>query len=365
MCWNYNCAESSNMNTDIFFYTNNICESFNRTINSKYIGKCKTLEHFKKAVIDLLEMYNVKNCYQEKKLSTSRALAYYINRNTNIKLISAKDLEKIKQSYKEYLKKNKIPYDNSNFESDDEDNYNKILESDNNSDSDNEEEEVNENIHYGSDEDDDDKEGGNDNNNFNNIDNNINFDINDNSSNKNKNHSNNDNKKRSKSGKGNQKKNNNILYLYNNKKVNIINYNNKKNSIFNSCKNEFISKNYSFFQVEGGEKLCSKNYIINKNYIEKSESIPDCFNDKIISCTKEFDITDKFIIKEKDYDLNKIDKIVSECNNNQLLFLFNNKFSSLSLDEKIKNERKNFIFSNRKKNLENKLFNMRKINYKK
>ena len=47
-------------------------------------------------------MYNEKNCYQEKKLYSSKALAYYTNRNTNIKLISAKDLEKIKQTYREY-----------------------------------------------------------------------------------------------------------------------------------------------------------------------------------------------------------------------------------------------------------------------
>ena len=108
LCWNYNSTENSDINKDIFFYTNNICESFNRSINSKYIGKCKTLQHFKKAIIDLIDIYNVKKCYQEKKLSTSRALAYYVIRNEVINLINTKDMDKIKLAYKEYLKKIKF-----------------------------------------------------------------------------------------------------------------------------------------------------------------------------------------------------------------------------------------------------------------
>ena len=37
------------------------------TLNSKYIGACKTLYHFKKAFLDLIELYNIKDTYQEKK----------------------------------------------------------------------------------------------------------------------------------------------------------------------------------------------------------------------------------------------------------------------------------------------------------
>ena len=96
------------MSDNIIFYTNNICESFNRSLNSQYIGKTKTFFHFKSAIKNLIEIYNVKNIYQEKKLSTSRALAYYTKRNNIIHLINLKDMEKIKNSYKEYLKKIKF-----------------------------------------------------------------------------------------------------------------------------------------------------------------------------------------------------------------------------------------------------------------
>ena len=68
LCWNYSIAEINNLNDNIFFYTNNICESFNRSLNSQYIGKTKTIFHFKSAIKNLIEIYNIKNIYQKKKL---------------------------------------------------------------------------------------------------------------------------------------------------------------------------------------------------------------------------------------------------------------------------------------------------------
>lgn len=53
-----------------------------------------------------------------KKLSTSRSLEHYVNRNDTINLITVKDIEKCKSYYKKYLKSNKIPFFNSDFDSD-------------------------------------------------------------------------------------------------------------------------------------------------------------------------------------------------------------------------------------------------------
>ena len=35
--WNYTNVINNNINNSIIFFTNNICESFNRTLNKKYI----------------------------------------------------------------------------------------------------------------------------------------------------------------------------------------------------------------------------------------------------------------------------------------------------------------------------------------
>jgi len=46
--WNYNTLIVNNINNNILFFTNNITESFNRTLNKKYIGFTKTMYNFKK-----------------------------------------------------------------------------------------------------------------------------------------------------------------------------------------------------------------------------------------------------------------------------------------------------------------------------
>ena len=40
--WNYNEIIYSNLNNNILFFTNNICKSMNRTLNSKLVGGIKT-----------------------------------------------------------------------------------------------------------------------------------------------------------------------------------------------------------------------------------------------------------------------------------------------------------------------------------
>ena len=50
--WNYDIKNDSN-SEDInnYFFTNNICESSNRTLNMNYKGSCKTLMAFENAII--------------------------------------------------------------------------------------------------------------------------------------------------------------------------------------------------------------------------------------------------------------------------------------------------------------------------
>ena len=51
--WNYNHVILNSINNNnMIFYTNNICESFNRTLNKKYIGYCKTMYNFKMCIYD-------------------------------------------------------------------------------------------------------------------------------------------------------------------------------------------------------------------------------------------------------------------------------------------------------------------------
>ena len=119
----------------------------------------------------MIGLYNNKNVYKEKKLITSRALEYYIKRNNIITLITVKDLKIIKNSYKDYLKSNKFPYGDNNFESDDDENYEKkmpdfIMNSESiSSEEEDEKDESNSNLNNNNDNDNNDNEDNEDNNN--------------------------------------------------------------------------------------------------------------------------------------------------------------------------------------------------------
>lgn len=60
----------------MFFFTNNICESMNRTLNIKYIGGCKTFYAFNNCIFDFYS--NKHDIYQEKNVSITRSLEYYL-----------------------------------------------------------------------------------------------------------------------------------------------------------------------------------------------------------------------------------------------------------------------------------------------
>ena len=63
--WNYSILLLSNVNNDIIVYTNNIIESFHFQLNKRFIDFVKRC---KKDILDIIELYNMKNKYIEKKL---------------------------------------------------------------------------------------------------------------------------------------------------------------------------------------------------------------------------------------------------------------------------------------------------------
>ena len=102
--FNYSKLVEKDIPEDIKFYTNNIIESFHKTLNPSYIGGTKTFSHFKTALFEILDLYKNKNEYKPRKLSITRALAYYTNNNEVNDLIKYSSLKTIKDSYKKYIK---------------------------------------------------------------------------------------------------------------------------------------------------------------------------------------------------------------------------------------------------------------------
>lgn len=64
--WNYTKVILNNNNNSIIFYTNNICESFNSTLNKKYIRYCKTMYNFKMCIYDIIKIYEAHSTYKDK-----------------------------------------------------------------------------------------------------------------------------------------------------------------------------------------------------------------------------------------------------------------------------------------------------------
>ena len=94
--WNYNYLIINNIDDKILFYTNNIVESFNRTLNKKYVGMYKTIFNYKNALIDIISFYNLKNIYQERRCSLTRTLEDYVKIETEFKLITNESIKDIK-----------------------------------------------------------------------------------------------------------------------------------------------------------------------------------------------------------------------------------------------------------------------------
>ena len=100
----------SDINNGIIFFTNNIIESFHSQLNKKFIGFCKTMFNYKNALIDVIELYEMKNKYIDKKISLTRALVHYVKSKDTFDLITHKEISHIKSSYKEFLISNQLSF---------------------------------------------------------------------------------------------------------------------------------------------------------------------------------------------------------------------------------------------------------------
>ena len=75
-CWNhYNLSVSTN-NNDYYFFTNNIWESTNRTLNNWILWLWKNIYSFTNAIINLIDFFDNKKIYEENYISITRTLNY-------------------------------------------------------------------------------------------------------------------------------------------------------------------------------------------------------------------------------------------------------------------------------------------------
>jgi len=95
--WNYNTLIENNLDNQILFYTNNIVESFNKTLNKKYLGYCKIIYNFKNAFKDIIYPYNSNNTYKDRRCCITKALEYYAKSNITFDIIIYADLKNIKK----------------------------------------------------------------------------------------------------------------------------------------------------------------------------------------------------------------------------------------------------------------------------
>ena len=119
--WNYTNVINNNINNSIIFFTNNICESFNRTLNKKYIRYSKTMLNFKNCLSDIIKIYEQNATYKEKNVSLTRSLEHYFKINNKFEIITYNNIKDILNLYKDYLKETNLPIDeqiNENMEAD-------------------------------------------------------------------------------------------------------------------------------------------------------------------------------------------------------------------------------------------------------
>ena len=110
-------------------FTNKICGSYNRTLNLRFVGAYKSILNFDRCIKEIIEICENRNIYQERNISITRALQFYVNNKTHdIELINNSDLKEIKDKYLNYLNCNHIPNNDWNYSFEDEDNYYKKKE---------------------------------------------------------------------------------------------------------------------------------------------------------------------------------------------------------------------------------------------
>ena len=101
--WNYSNFLKNEEDTKKYFYTNNVCESLNRTINSFFKYSRKTFYNFESCIKKIIELYDDHNDYIEKNISITRVFAWYC-RNYNINdLKKYDDIDEIISTYKKHF----------------------------------------------------------------------------------------------------------------------------------------------------------------------------------------------------------------------------------------------------------------------
>ena len=91
-------------NDNYYFFTNNISESFNKAINSKFIKSKRNFYNFEKCIKEILDFYSNKEDYKEKNFSITRALFWYISYNNIEDLINIDEYKNIIKKYIEFMK---------------------------------------------------------------------------------------------------------------------------------------------------------------------------------------------------------------------------------------------------------------------
>ena len=54
-------------------------EGYNRTLNLRFVGSCKSILNFEKCIKQVIQIYDNRSIYQERNISITRALQYYVN----------------------------------------------------------------------------------------------------------------------------------------------------------------------------------------------------------------------------------------------------------------------------------------------
>ena len=236
----------NNLDGEIYFFTNNISESTNRSLNINYVGGCNTFFNFCKALNELILIFENKEVYNENKFSITRALNYYVINHKNIDLITNKKLIEIMKNYEDYLLKEKLPYkrlpdlDNFNYEIKNDDINLDNLQSDNYISNSSDDEEENNNIIDGNKNNYNSEDGGDDGNNDNSSEN---SDLNE--SNFNKKQTKAKSNKNNKSNKSNSHNNKSNCYANDNSCLKTLSLEKEKEYFINNIiNNVFLKRDY-------------------------------------------------------------------------------------------------------------------------
>ena len=90
----------NNDGSNLYFFTNNVCESLNRTINSFYKFSQKTFMNFSLCIKKIISHYENHIDYIEKNISFTRILSCYYKCNNIKDLLNFKDFKNIIKEYK-------------------------------------------------------------------------------------------------------------------------------------------------------------------------------------------------------------------------------------------------------------------------